>query len=82
MNLYEKKWCFTRERMAFHSAIQDPHLRMLNPGFNPGFTPQICYIIGEGEPRIKPGVWRPEIGLRTNWGLFSIADIFSTISLC
>jgi hypothetical protein len=38
------------------------HIRTPNPGFNPGFTPRICYIKEWGdEPRVKPGVWRPEV---------------------
>jgi hypothetical protein len=43
------------------TPLQGPHLRTPNLGFNPGFTPCICYIKGWGEPRVKPGVWRPEI---------------------
>jgi hypothetical protein len=33
---------------------------MPNPGFNPGFT-SLLFNKGGGEPRIKPGVWRPEM---------------------
>jgi hypothetical protein len=37
-----------------------PNLRTPNPGFNPGFTP--FYITNaRDEPRVKPGVWRPEM---------------------
>jgi hypothetical protein len=42
-------------------AAQGPHLRTPKPGFNPGFTPRICYIIRGVKPWVKPGVWRPEM---------------------
>jgi hypothetical protein len=45
---------------AYIRRIQSPHLRMPNPGFNPGFTPLLYNKCG-GEPRVKPGVWRPEM---------------------
>jgi hypothetical protein len=37
-----------------------PHLRRPNPGFNPGFTPLLYNKCG-GEPRVKLGVWPPEM---------------------
>jgi hypothetical protein len=41
-----------------------PHLRTPNPGLNRGSPPYLLYK-REGEPRVKPGVWRPEM-----WALF------------
>jgi hypothetical protein len=38
-----------------------------HPGFNTGFTPRILYIKRVGEPRVKPGVWCPDI-----WALDTI----------
>jgi hypothetical protein len=44
-----------------------PHLRTPNPLFNPGFPPPL-YITNIGdEPRVNPGVWRPEM-----WALVAI----------
>jgi hypothetical protein len=53
-------------------VILGPHLRTPNLGFNPGLTPHICYIKeGEGDPRVEPRIWRPEM-----WALicFSIVQ--------
>jgi hypothetical protein len=33
------------------SIVLSPNLRSSNPGFKPGFTPRICYIKGEVNPR-------------------------------
>jgi hypothetical protein len=38
----------------------------VNPGFNPGFPPFYITNVG-GEPRVKPGVCRPEM-----WALESM----------
>jgi hypothetical protein len=38
-----------------------PYLRTPNTGFNPGFIPRNWGMKVGGEPRVKPGVWRPEI---------------------
>jgi hypothetical protein len=44
--------------------VLGPHLRTPNPGFNPGFTPRICYIKG-GTPRVNPGFVVLRFGLCT-----------------
>jgi hypothetical protein len=36
-----------------------PHLKTPNPGLTRGSPPHLLYKRG-GEPRVKPGVWRPE----------------------
>jgi hypothetical protein len=41
----------------------------------PGLTPRICYIKGEDEPRVKPGVWRPEI-----WALYTGTAFSNTVN--
>jgi hypothetical protein len=38
-----------------------PTSKETKPGFNPGLAPHLLYKRGRGEPRVKPGVWRPEM---------------------
>jgi hypothetical protein len=40
-----------------------PHLRTSNPGFNPGFTPRICYLKGGVNPGLNLGVGVLRFGL-------------------
>jgi hypothetical protein len=44
-------------------ANQGPHLRTPNPGFNPGFTPHICYIKGGANPGFNPVFYVLRCGL-------------------
>jgi hypothetical protein len=48
---------------------QNPLLRTPNPGFNPEFTPPLLYKKCGGKPRVKPGVWRPEMWTQVIEGL-------------
>jgi hypothetical protein len=46
--------------MTKFEKVSNAHLRTSDTGFNPGFT--TFYITNAGgEPRDKPGVWRPEM---------------------
>jgi hypothetical protein len=45
-------------------AVQGPHLRTPNPGFNPGFTPHFCYIKGGVKSGLNPGFGGLRCGLR------------------
>jgi hypothetical protein len=52
---------------TFHTLnVQGPHLRTPKPGFNPGFTPRICYIKGgRGNPGLNTGFGVLRCGLST-----------------
>jgi hypothetical protein len=49
-------WHFYKEAEPIRAHIPERQ----TPGLTRGFTPRVCYIKG-GEPRVKPGVRRPEI---------------------
>jgi hypothetical protein len=49
-----------KHNFVIPATVLSPNLRTPNPGFNPGLTP-ILYNKCGGEPRVKPGVWRPEM---------------------
>jgi hypothetical protein len=44
-----------KERFSNERSNQGLHLRTPNPGFNPGFTPRICYIKGGVNPGLNLG---------------------------
>jgi hypothetical protein len=48
-------------RGPFLARHQGPHLRTTNLKFNLGFTPLHLLYKREDEPRVEPGVWRPEM---------------------
>jgi hypothetical protein len=47
------------------------------PGFNPGFTPRICYIKGGVNPGLDPGLDVLRFGLR-----FAFLRVFITVCRC
>jgi hypothetical protein len=47
-------------------GVLSPHLRTPNPGFNSGFNPLFNKTSAGGEPRVKPGVRRPEMWAQHN----------------
>jgi hypothetical protein len=51
-----------------------PHLRTLNPGFNPGFIPLLLLNKGGGEPGLNPGfgVLRFGLGKHGTFGINSV----------
>jgi hypothetical protein len=49
------------------SSIQGPHLWTPNPGFNPWFTPGICYINGGMNPGLNPGFGVLRFGSEQSW---------------
>jgi hypothetical protein len=68
------------------ASVQRPNLRTPNPRFNPGLTPLLFDMQGVnpgfnpfyitnawGEPRVKPGVWRPEMWAQVYFLYLSIA---------
>jgi hypothetical protein len=54
-------------------GVLSTHLRTLNPGLNTGFPPFYITIV-RGDPRVKPGVWRPEI-----WALWDVGTEVTTV---
>jgi hypothetical protein len=57
-----------------------PDLRTPNPGFNPELP--LFYITNVGgEPRVKPGVWRPEMWAQKVIRLYCTSGMGKTIDL-
>jgi hypothetical protein len=63
-----------------NKKILSTHLRTPNPGFNPGFTPPPFYITNAAsEPRVKPGLWRPEMWALLNFSVARLGKVESNL---
>jgi hypothetical protein len=55
-------WMRTKVNPQTPFRALSPNLRTPNPGFNRGFTHPPFYVTNVGgKPRVKPGIWRPEM---------------------
>jgi hypothetical protein len=61
-------------------AYLSQNLRTPNPGFNPGFTPLPFYITNAGgEPRVKSGVWHPEMWAKNGRKSMGLLQLFGHV---
>jgi hypothetical protein len=58
------------------SNNQSPNLRTTNPGFYTGGSPFFYITNAGGEPRVKPGVWRPEM-----WALLNSVGSYRDVEM-